>query len=213
MNRIKEKKFIKTIKQKGITIDSSYPDSAEVSFKNDLELSRFWKIPEGARRIPYFVDTILGALDPWESAYVWKHLGSWVSRVKGERLNDDLQAVIYRGVGIADDNADILEFKRNELHVLIALIFNQLVFGWHVEDDLYIIPNHGKQIIKTDHHDVVHVLFRDDSTMKQFIEEMSKNGFELPNDLPDETLKKPDWMKITIHASGRDMNRAADFGS
>ena len=195
MKRIEEKQFIKMIRQIGITVDSRYPETAELGFGKESEISRFWEIPEEARRIPYFVQTILSALDPWESVYVWKHMGSWFTSIKGERLNDDVQAVIYRGVGITENNADILKFNGNELEELVALIFNQLVFGWHVGDDLYIIPDHGRQMIKTDHHDVVHVSVRDQSIMEKFINKMAAKGFELPEDIPDETFKRPDWMK------------------
>ena len=50
-------------------------------------------------------------------------------------------------------------------------------------------------MIKTDHHDVVHVSFRDQATMEKFINTMAEKGFELPEDIPDETFKRPDWMK------------------
>jgi len=195
MKGIKEKKFIEMIRQKGMSVDSRYPESAELTFQEGSEISRFWEIPEEARRIPYFVDTTLAALDPWESIYVWKHMGSWNTSVDGERLNDDVQAVLYKGIGITENNADVLVFRRNELAELVALTFNQLLFGWHVGDDLYIIPDHGRQMMKTDHHDVVHVSFRDKATMEKFIIAMAEKGFELPEDIPDDTFKRPDWMK------------------
>jgi len=195
MERIAEKTFIEMIRQVGIIADSRYPDAAELGFGKESEISRFWEIPEEARRIPYFVETILSALDSWKSMYVWRHMGSWFTSIKGERLNDHIQAVIYQGIGITENNADILKFTRNELAELVTLTFNQLVFGWHVGDDLYMIPDHGRQMIKNDHHDVVHVSFRDQSTMENFINSMAVKGFELPEDIPDETFKRPDWMK------------------
>lgn len=195
MNRIAEKKFIELMKYKGIMVDSRYPDSAELCFENDSEISRFWVVPKEAKKILYFVSIILTAIDSWGSIFVWKHLGSWTLKIKGERLNDDIQALIYRGIGISDNNADILEFRNSELPELATLIFNQLAFGWHVGDDLYIIPDHGKQMIKTDHHDVVHVSFRDEPSMTKFVEKMNKNGFVLPDDVPDETFKRPEWMR------------------
>jgi hypothetical protein len=195
MEGIEEKTFIEVIRQLGITVDTRYPDTAELGFGKGSEISRFWEIPKEARRIPYFVETILSALDAWESMYVWKHMGSWFTSIKGERLNDDVQAVIYQGIGIKENNANILKFTRNELTELVTLTFNQLVFGWHVGDDLYIIPDHGRQMIKTDHHDVVHVSVSDKSTMEKFINTMAAKGFELPEDIPDETFKRPGWMK------------------
>lgn len=195
MKRIREDRFIEIIRHLGIIVDPRYPKSAELFFEKGSELSRFWEIPDTARQIPYFVNSILSALAPWEKIYVWKHLGSWSTKVRGERCNDDVQALIYRGIGISDDNDDILEFERSELAELTTLIFNQLVFGWHVGDDLYIIPDHGQQMIKTDHHDAVHVSFRSDKALSEYASALTSDGFELPDHLPDETFKRPEWMK------------------
>lgn len=195
MKQIKEKKFLEIIKKQGIIIDPKYPKSASLCFEKDINIWRFWVIPSEGGRIPFFVDTILEALDKWERIFVWRHLGSWVQTIKGERITEDIQAVIYRGVGISEDNVDVLEFTIRELPELVTLVFNQLIFGWNVGDDLYIIPNHGKQIIKTDHHDVVHVSFRDKAGMDEYIKRLAEKGFKLPDELPDETFKRPDWMK------------------
>lgn len=177
MKQIPEIEFIQLIGCKGIKVDSRYPESAGLHFENDPDIRRFWGIPIEARGIPFFLQTILGQLDPWEFVFVWKHMGSWKLKIEGERLNDDIQTVIYRGIGLQDDNADILGFNKKELPELIALIFIQLVFGWHVGDDLYIIPDHGKQMIKTSHHDVVHVSFREEETLRVFVNKMVEKGF------------------------------------
>jgi|WetSurMetagenome_2_1015567.scaffolds.fasta_scaffold01227_17 hypothetical protein len=97
MKRIAENIFLQLIKKQGITVDPGYPDSAVLSFGNAPEILRFWEISEAARRIPYFVDTILNSLDPWSTVYVWKHLGSWKSIITGERLNDYVQALRIMG--------------------------------------------------------------------------------------------------------------------
>jgi hypothetical protein len=195
MNRITEKSFLALIKKQRIIVDPGYPDSAVLCFDPDPGISRFWEIPEEARRITCFIDTILSSLVPWNTVYVWKHLGSWKSIATGVRLNDDVQAIIYSGIGIPGGHADILEFTKDEYPKLVALIFNQLIFGWNVGDDLYLIPDHGDQIVKTDHHDAVHVEFKSDETMQKFVEAMKQRGFPLPEDVPDETFKTPDWIK------------------
>jgi hypothetical protein len=194
MNWIDKEKFFDIVRQKGIRVELR-PDCAYLCFEADPKISRFWETPKEASEIPYFVKTILDALDVWDSAYVWKHFGSWVFGARGKYLNEDVQAVIYRAMGIGDRDGDILQFNKGDLTELVTLIFNQLVFGWNVEDDLYIVPDHGKQIVQTDHHKVVHVSFSDEATMKKFADKMAGEGFALPKDPPDETIKKPDWMK------------------
>jgi len=194
MKRLTEKKFLELLKTKGIVINADYPQSAVLDFANDPQINRFWCIPDEARRIPTFVATLLDLLDPWENVYVWKHSGSWSTNIKGERLNDDVQAIIYKGIGLPNNSAEIIVFDKTEFGELVALVFNQLVFGWHVGDDLYIVPDNGKQIMKTDHHDVVHVEFLDNDSMERFVKVMIEQEFELPEEVPDDTFKKPTWM-------------------
>ena len=193
MKRITEKQFIEILKSIKIEIDPKYPNSVILSYLNS-SYSRFWSIPEEARKIPYFIETIINAIDEWKNIYVWKHMGSWTTKIRGNRVNDDVQAIIYKGIGIPDDTADIIQFDKNQIPELVTLVFNQLVFGWSVGDDLYIIPDHGKSILKTDHQEVIHAEFSTEETLNQFINVMKENDFNLPADIPDETFKKPEWM-------------------
>ncbi len=196
MNSLRESELLNQIGVKGIVLDPMYPRSAVLRFQTEPEITRFWAIPDQARTIPYFVATMISLLDPsWQTLLVWKHLGSWNTNFKGDRMDDDVQASIYRGIGIKNDSADNLVFDRSELPMLVALIFCQLVFGWHVGDDIYVIPDNAQHIIKTDHHHVVHVSFRDEDSMKNFVMGMSSKGYQLPESLPDPTFKKPGWMK------------------
>lgn len=195
MKRIKEKQFIGNIENMGITVDPNYPDSVVLSFIDKVDFDRFWCIPKEARKIPFFIESILDTIDDWTSVFIWKNMGSWNTKIAKERLNDDIQSIIYRGIGIQDGSCDIYEIKYNEIVEVVALIFNQLIFGWCVSDDLYIIPNHGKQIIKTSHHDVVHVYFKNQSKMDSFIATMEENGFKLPVEIPDSTFSRPSWIK------------------
>jgi hypothetical protein len=66
--------------------------------------------------------------------------------------------------------------------------------GCCVRDDLFIVPDHGRQLINTDHHGVVHVACQETARLLQFIEHMTLGGYELPQDLPDATFKRPSWM-------------------
>jgi hypothetical protein len=68
------------------------------------------------------------------------------------------------------------------------------VFGWCAEDDLFFVPDHGQQLLRTDHHDVVHVQCSSEERIQELVEYMAQQGYELPAGLPDETFKRPDWM-------------------
>ncbi|HUI30195.1 MAG TPA: hypothetical protein VLX91_08250 [Candidatus Acidoferrales bacterium] len=194
MKTIKEGQFVDMLKGSGIEIDLRYPQSSDLSY-GTYDYSRFWLVPQEARRIPYFVKTIIESIDEWQFVHIWKHRGSWTTKIKGERINDDLQSIIFAGIGIPDATADIILLDRNESTRLIALMFNQLVFGWGVQDDIYIIPDHRNAIVKTSHHNVIHTEFPTETLLNKFIDSMTKEGFDLPRDIPDATFKRPKWMK------------------
>jgi hypothetical protein len=45
------------------------------------------------------------------------------------------------------------------------------------------------------HHEVVHVSFKDETLLHDFVKEMEAENFPLPTTVPDPTFKTPDWMK------------------
>jgi hypothetical protein len=100
--------------------------------------------------------------------------------------------LISAGVPLGIEGA--VRFSDAETDKLVTAIFAQLVFGGSVVDDLFVVPDHGRQFLQTDHHDVVHVCFADQKRIKPFIAHMAREDYALPDELPDETFKKPDWM-------------------
>jgi len=98
--------FLKTIEAVGVRLDSKYPKSAILGFPNKPDVARFWAVPGEPQTIPHFAATMINLLGPWKSIFVWKHLGSWMVEVKGEDLNDDIQALLYKGLGIQSNSAD-----------------------------------------------------------------------------------------------------------
>jgi hypothetical protein len=78
--------------------------------------------------------------------------------------------------------------------MLITLLFSTTFFGWSVGEVLYVVPDHAQQLIQTDHHDAVHVSFRTAGEVKRWVDSMAEEGFDLPDELPDETFKRPTWM-------------------
>ena len=69
------------------------------------------------------------------------------------------------------------------------------MFGWSVGKDLYVVPDHAHCIMKTDHHDVVHVSFRDEASLQKFVSGMQEEDFVLPDHPPDPTFRTPKWME------------------
>jgi hypothetical protein len=190
-----EKSFLKWANDRGMGLDDQYPESAVLSFKPDLQQDRFWEIPSNPEQRPYFVASILSLLGNWNTCYVWRHLGSWPDSADPNRINDQIELQILRGIGLPLGTADVVAFSRAEFNQLVTLIFSTTVFGWSVGEDLYIVPDHAQHIVQTDHHGVIHVSFKRSEEISSFVAEMDGRGFPLPEDVLDETFKRPEWMK------------------
>lgn len=91
--------------------------------------------------------------------------------------------------------ANVVTFERAELDKLVTLMFSTTIFGWSVDDDLYVVPDHARYILQTDHHNVIHVSCRSSADIDEWVSQMEERDFALPEELPDSTFKQPDWMK------------------
>jgi hypothetical protein len=195
MKSLHEDAFLQWAAGKGLGLNPKYPQSAVLDFQTESE-SRFWKVPEEPARRPYFVSSLLELMGGWHSCYAWRHLGSWPDSesIKRSGINAAVELRILAGLGLPLGTADVVEFDRTEVYSLITLLFSTTVFGWSRHEDLYIVPDHAEQIMQTDHHDVIHVSFRNAESVQLWIAQMTERGFHLPTALPDATFKHPSWM-------------------
>src|SRR4029078_8117388 len=105
------------------------------------------------------------------------------------RINDVVELRILKGLDLPLGTADVVQFAREELDGLVTLMFITTIFGWSVGEDLYVVPNHARYLIQTDHHDVIHVSFRQPADLEHWVKVMETEGFPLPEDVPDATFK------------------------
>lgn len=195
MKTMTEKQFLKWAAEKGLGPDPKYPNSAVLDFQGPSE-SRFWKVPEGAAQRPYFLSTLIDLMGEWQTCYVWRHLGRWPdpANVSPHRITDAVELNILRGVGVPLGTAAVIAFDRSERAALVTLLFSTTIFGWSVADDLYVVPDHARQLLQTDHHDVIHVSFAADDDLRHWVSKMAEEEYDLPKELPDATFRRPDWM-------------------
>jgi hypothetical protein len=195
MKTCSESEFLQRVERLGIALDERYPHSAVLRFRPDPDADRFWEVPPEPERRPYFIAALLDLVAPRESCFVWRHMGSWPASVDAFRINDVVEQQILAGLGLPLGTADIVQFGVSEIASLVTLIFSTTIFGWSVGDDLYVVPDHGRYILQTDHHAVIHVTFRSGDDVEVFVASMHERGFPLPDDVPDATFKQPSWMK------------------
>jgi len=190
-----EDEFLAWTERAGFRLDPRYPHSAVLAFHPDPEQDRFWLVPDAPEERPYFISSLIELMGDWQSCRVWRHLGRWPGSADPDRINDAVELRILEGLGVPLGSAAILEFFRAESDKLITLLFETTIFGWSVADDLYVVPDHGRHLLQTDHHGVIHVSCRDAADLHRWIVEMERKGFSLPGEIPDPTFKQPGWMR------------------
>lgn len=195
MKTLTEDEFLRWASTKGLGLDPKYPQSAVLDFQSNSE-SRFWEVPREPERRPYFLASLIDLMGDWQTCYAWRHLGSWPDPddIDPDRINDAVEMLILKGLGLPLATGAVVQFSRDEREKLVTLLFSTTVFGWSVGEDLYVVPDHARQIIQTDHHDVVHASFADPDDLERWISKMSEEGFDLPDEPPDATFKRPAWM-------------------
>jgi hypothetical protein len=196
MKTLTEEAFLKWAKSVGLGLDARYPRSAVLTFEQESE-RRFWCVPPERERRPYFIERFFELMGDWQTCYIWRHCGSWPAPELVQQqggINDAVELRILQGLSLPLGTAAVLEFQRAELDSMITLLFSTTVFAWSVGEDLYVVPDHARHIIKTDHHGVIHASFHDAADVRSWVSQMAEWDFELPSDPPDPTFKRPPWM-------------------
>ena len=190
-----EAEFLAWAERAGLALDPRYPQSAVLRFRPDPDHSRFWEVPAEPERRPHFIASMLELMGDWQWCRVWRHLGSWPDQISPGRINDVVERCILGALGLPLGTAAVVEFTSAEFDKLLTLLFTTTIFGWSVGEDLYVVPDHGRHLLKTDHHDVIHVSFRSEDEVNRWVTEMNRRRFPLPDEVPDPTFKQPRWMK------------------
>ncbi len=196
MKSLVEFEFLHWVEKHGLAVDARYPQLAILQFRPTSDCSRFWCVPDQPERRPYFFSAALELAGPWTSCFAWRHCGSWPSKdhLDPRRINDNIEFALLKGIGIPVGTTEILQFQHDDLNHLVSLLLITSIFGWSVGEDLYVVPDNAQYILKADHHGVTHVEFRNDGDVNAWILKMNERGFQLPDDPPDQTFKRPSWM-------------------
>jgi hypothetical protein len=187
--------FFEWINSNGIGYNEEYPDSNDLRYGSIAKHARFWRTPFEARRVPFFIHRLLSGLSPWNECIIWPHEGYWPHAEIRNRIDFQVRDTFLRAAGIPDGFCGAAKFPITEHAGLVSAIFAQVIFGWSDPDDVYVIPDHARQFLETDHHDVIHASFSSESQVQPFIDHMAAVDFPLPDELPDWTFIKPPWME------------------
>ncbi len=194
MEAVRGDEFLRWAVEVGIGFDPRYPDARCLSLLPPSSHARFWVLPRDPATWPLFVTSLLFGLDEWATGLLWPRCGAWPDTGQSRSLNESVRGVVLRGAGIPSGWAGAVRFHRDEEDVLATVLFAFLTFSWSVVDDLFFIPDHGRQLVQTDHHDVIHAECASEGRVRQLVEVMAEAGYELPTEPPDWTFKRPAWM-------------------
>jgi hypothetical protein len=210
METVPAEEFLRWAVGAGIDFDPRYPDSRCLSLVPPRDHARFWALPGDPARWPHFVASLLGGLDKWATGLLWPRSGGWPHSSRSQSYNERVLDVVLRGAGVPDGRAGAIRFDRDEEGPLLAVVFAHLAFGWCVEDDLFFVPDHGRQLLQTDHHDVIHAECASAARARKLVRHMADAGYELPTEPPDWTFKRPAWMGSGRVSPGSPTDRRRD---
>ena len=195
MRAIDENLFLGWAKSHGYALTRFGSGSQYLEFDPKSDERRFWEISAEPERRGFMFLALLELMGDWKSCYAWRHQGSWPAAQNHDRLNDSMEFIILSGMGMPSGTTQAVEFSREEQYNLVTLMLSTSIFGWSVGEDMSIVPDHGRYLMQTDHHDVIHTCFRSSEDRDAYVQAMAKRGYALPSELPDTTFKLPGWFK------------------
>ena len=186
--------FFDWAKQSGIVLDSRYSPPQCLVYESLSDNHRWWNTPTDPAELRAFIERFLDGMEFWISCYIWRRGGSWPPADPPRSRLDAIRKVLARGPDIPADYQGAVHFDADEREGLLGLAVPHVLSGWSVNDDLFIIPEHARYILQTDHHGVIHATCYDRAAMDRLIEHMDEGGYSLPTTTLDWTFKRPDWM-------------------
>jgi hypothetical protein len=171
------------------------PASFALSFGRYEETDRFWVWPWPPQDVLGLVTAVLQHIAPVAYCDAWRPGGVW--HEDDPSFIDSVRNVMLRAFNIPATHRGALRFDRSESADVCALVSAFAVAGWNVNDDLCLVPDHARFIVRVSHHAVLHVESRDAELVEPLIAHMASKGWHLPTEVPDETFKIPSWMRRT----------------
>jgi hypothetical protein len=180
---------------RGVGFDPRYPKAQDLTPLSGLAHSRFWLQPCPAAALPHFFGTCFQLVVLETECHVWRG-GRWGLSDAGPSPGPAAAAHdrLLQVLGIPAEHRGGVQLERREFPELLLLLISASAFGWTSVADLYVVPDTGRYVLHTDHHDVIWVRFAQADDVAPFVAAMEAAGYPLPTGVPDDTFKVPEWM-------------------
>jgi hypothetical protein len=193
MRTISKKGFLSFLDRRKIGFDVRNANSHSIGFIDKREHHRFWEFPFQTNDLSRFLFAIIDGISVWRNLYVWPKCGSW-PKDNGKCVDVCIRNTFYRQFGVKMGSEGALICSSGEKATIVSFLFIHVLFVSDLFDDLFLIPDNGRFILGTDHHGVITVRTFSGLDLDLLIKHMKSKGFELPNEVPDDTFRKPEWM-------------------
>ncbi|MFN3651931.1 MAG: hypothetical protein ACK47B_20345 [Armatimonadota bacterium] len=151
--------------------------SLELTSRSGTTESREWSTPYETKTLLAFVTALLDTLSPFDYCWVLKREGKWWDQGENEGLEP-----VLRSLGIPADFEGALRFTADERPALTLLVTAQIAFGWSGYYDLWVVPDHGRALLRTDDDDFTTLYFTDPTPIEPVVQQMASAGFEPSTD-------------------------------
>jgi hypothetical protein len=168
----------------GLKPDPRFPGSTFPTFDPNPELYRFWEYPRDAASRPRFLSRMLQLAGPWHTCFV-RRLGGWPALGEASGAGERVAHQIFVALGMPMGTNGIAAFDASERDALVSLLLVSTVFGWSAVDDLFLVPDPPRYLLKTEHHGLMQVCFRTRSDLDDYVRAMETARFALPSSAPE----------------------------
>jgi hypothetical protein len=176
------KDFLTWAAARAIVLDDCYwTIQPRLVFNPFRAFARSWVCPD--RRSVHFLESVLNAIPAWQKCYLWCRNGSWVLATRSE--GDVLSARVYRGACIPEGWQGAIQFQRPDLAAVLALMFVHRAFGRRTRDEVFLVPDHAKQIIAVPPDDMIWTHFAAKEDVGPFVQRMAACGYDPLPVLPE----------------------------
>jgi len=194
MDMLSADQFLCWAKSVRIVLDPIYSPPKCLVFEVASIESRWWNMPSDEAELHKFFSHLLTNVETWSTCYLWRRGGTWPNLNPPHNRLEDIRSGVGIGPTIPDGFSGAVRYPVNELGQLVGRITTHALSGWCVQDDLFVVPDHGQFIVQTDHHGVAHVSCAEPASMDRLIQRMATGGYALPDEPLDWTFKRPSWM-------------------
>ena len=171
MRSIPTSEFLIWAAQRGIGPDTRYAEPRTLEFLDGRCKGGRWEYPSSPFEAPVFVLDALDAIEPWHEMWAYRRFDTWRCTDEDEPAGR-LCTFIFHALGIEPTDSITLIFSKSELDALATLALATICFGWCVYDDLFLVPNHGRQILYFDHDEMLHVRCRERDSFDRLLAKM-----------------------------------------